>query len=254
MEYQVDLDTFRGPMDLLLFLVKRHEVDIFDIPISKITDRYFEYLNAIRQIDVERAGEFLVLAATLMEIKSKLLLPQNPESAEESDDPRLELVKQLVEYRKFKDAAAMLESLAEEQNSRFVREAPPEPEKPGVLPLLRPVELWDLVSAFGRLLRESAALQPTPIVVDETPQAVYQSQIRMRLKREHRIAFRELFQPPHNRSRLVGLFLAVLEMIRMKQVRVEQDDLFGEIWVSLCDGALEVSGDFAPPSDRAPDG
>jgi segregation and condensation protein A len=241
MEYQVDLDTFRGPMDLLLFLVKRHEVDIFDIPISKITDRYFEYLNAITQIDVERAGEFLVLAATLMEIKSKLLLPQSPDNVDNADDPRLELVKQLVEYRKYRDAAALLEDRAEQQNSRFSRESPPEPDKPGGPPPLRPVELWDLVSAFGRLLRESAALQPTPIIVDDTPQAVYQSQIRMRLRREPRIAFRDLFQPPHNRSRLVGLFLAVLEMMKMKQVLVEQDGPFGEIWVSLCDEPVDDS-------------
>ena len=249
MDYRVDLDTFRGPMDLLLFLVKRHEVDIFDIPISKITDRYCEYLNAIRLIDVERAGEFLVLAATLMEIKSKMLLPQNPENPEDADDPRLELVKQLVEYRKFKDAAAVLESRAEEQSSRFAREAPAEPDKPGAPPL-RPVELWDLVSAFGRLLRDAAALQPTPIIVDDTPQAVYQSQIRMRLKREPRIPFRDLFQAPYNRGRLIGLFLAVLELMKMKQVRVEQDDLFGEIWVSLVDDAPEeASGGLTPPVD-----
>src|SRR5258708_17776995 len=215
MDYQVDLDRFGGPMDLLLFLVKRHEVDIFDIPISKITDRYCEYLNAIRLIDVERAGEFLVLAATLMEIKSKLLLPHDVENPDEADDPRLELVKQLVEYRKFKDAAAVLEGRAEEQSSRFVREAPAEPEQLGAPPPLRPVELWDLVSAFGRLLRDAAALQPTPIIVDDTPQAVLQSQIRMRLRREPRIPFRDLFQPPYNRGRLIGLFLAVLELIRM---------------------------------------
>jgi segregation and condensation protein A len=172
-----------------------------------------------------------------MEIKSKMLLPQTPESATETDDLRLELVKQLVEYRRFKDAAALLESRAEEQSSRLPREAPPEPEQPDAPPPLRPVELWDLVSAFGRLLRESAALQPTPIIVDETPQAVYQSQIRIKLRREPRVLFRELFQPPFNRSRLVGLFLAILELIKMRQIRVEQESLFGEIWVSLCEEA-----------------
>src|SRR5204862_4370658 len=107
----------------------------------------------------------------------------------------------LVEYRKFKDAAAALETRAEAQSNRFAREAPAEPEKQDVLPV-RPVELWDLVSAFGRLLRDAAALQPTPIVVDDTPQAVYQSQIRMRLRRELRIPFRELFQAPYYRGRL----------------------------------------------------
>ena len=240
MDYQVDLETFRGPLDLLLFLVKRHEVDIFDIPIAKITERYFEYLNVLKQIDVERAGEFLVMAATLMEIKSKMLLPQDPHVAEEGEDPRKELVQQLVEYRKFKDAAAALESRAVEQSSRLARQAPAELDGPGAPPPVRPVELWDLVSAFGRLLREAEALQPTPIIVDDTPQFVYQAQIKQRLKREHRVAFSSLFTPPHFRSRLIGLFLALLEMIKTGQLFVEQADSFDEIWVVLNENAPDL--------------
>src|SRR5438270_12249923 len=104
MEYLIDLDTFRGPLDLLLYLVKRNEVDIFDIPIARMTEQFLEYLRMIELIDVERAGDFLVMAATLMEIKSKMLLPRSEESAEEEADPRLELVKQLIEYKRFKDA------------------------------------------------------------------------------------------------------------------------------------------------------
>jgi segregation and condensation protein A len=231
MDYQVDLDTFRGPLDLLLFLVKRHEVDIFDIPIAKITEQYFEYLNVLKQIDVERAGEFLVMAATLMEIKSKMLLPQDLAAPEEAEDPRRELVQQLVEYRKFKEAAAKLEVRAIEQTTRVAREAPAEVEEEGGPPPVRPVEMWDLVSAFGRLLRQAEALQPTPIIVDDTPQVVYQAQIRQRLKREPRVPFVALFTPPHLRSRLIGLFLAILEMIRTGQVLVEQPDPFGEIWI-----------------------
>ncbi|MFL5338994.1 MAG: segregation and condensation protein A [Gemmataceae bacterium] len=233
MDYQVDLATFRGPLDLLLFLVKRHEVEIFDIPIAQVTEQFFQYLNAIQQIDVELAGEFLVMAATLMEIKSRMLLPYAVGEKAEEEDPRLELVKQLVEYRKFKDAAALLEGRAEELNSRLPREAPPEPAKPGGPPPLRPVELWDLVAAFGRLVRESLALQPTPIIVDDTPQHIYLAQIRQRLKFEPRVSFAALFQPPLTRGRLIGLFLAVLEMIKMRQVTVEQPDRFGEIWVCL---------------------
>ena len=240
MDYQVDLDTFRGPLDLLLFLVKRHEVDVLDIPIAKITEQYFEYLNVLKQIDVERAGEFLVMAATLMEIKSKMLLPQDANVPEDVEDPRRELVQQLVEYRKFKDAAAALETRAIEQSSRVPRQALDEPRSDGGPPPVRPVELWDLVSAFGRLLREAAALQPTPIVVDDTPQHVYQAQIRQRLKREERVPFALLFTPPHYRSRLIGLFLAILEMIRTGQVTVEQPDPFGEIWIVWRDEPAET--------------
>ncbi len=253
MDLQVDLDAFRGPLDLLLFLVKRHEVDILDIPIAKITDKFVEYLNVISQIDVDRAGEFLVMAATLMEIKSKMLLPAGVELAVvEEEDPRLELVKQLVEYRKYKDAAAMLESRAEEQGTRLTREAVEDMPRIDGPPPLRPVELWDLVSAFGRILREAETLQPSPIIVDDTPQHVYQAQIRQQLQRENRCTFRDLFHPPFTRSRLVGLFLAVLEMIRLGQLEIEQIDRFGEIWVALRDEQLEQpeSIPMPDPSNR----
>lgn len=231
MDYQVDLDTFRGPLDLLLFLVKRNEVDICDIPIARLAEQFLDYLNVLQLVDVERAGDFLVMAATLMEIKSKLLLPRSEVVAEEEDDPRRQLVQQLLEYKKFKDAAALLETRAEQQLTRHARQAPPAagptPEQP-----LRHVELWDLVSAFGRLMRETLALQPRQIVVDETPQHVYMEQIVDRLAREPRLPFTALFTPPHHRVRLVGLFLAVLELIRRGQLLAEQPEPFGEIWLA----------------------
>src|SRR5436190_7952401 len=115
MDYKVELPTFRGPLDLLLFLVKHNEVDLYDIPIAVITEQFLAYLNLIQVVDVEAAGEFLVMAATLMEIKSKLLLPHAEAEQAEEADPRLELVKQLVEYKKFKEAASLLESRAERQ-------------------------------------------------------------------------------------------------------------------------------------------
>src|SRR6516164_8596350 len=115
MDYQVDLDIFRGPLDLLLYLVKRQEVDISEIPIARVAEQFLEYLRVIELIDVEWAGDFLVMAATLMEIKSKLLLPRGEEPTETEADPRLELVRQLVEYKQFKDVAALLEAQAERQ-------------------------------------------------------------------------------------------------------------------------------------------
>src|ERR1700757_2446009 len=121
MEYQVELETFRGPLDLLLYLVKHNEVDIRDIPIARVAEQFLQYLQAIEMIDVEWAGDFLVMAATLMEIKSRLLLPRTEEAEGEEADPRLELVKQLIEYKKFKDAAALLEAQAERHLARLPR-------------------------------------------------------------------------------------------------------------------------------------
>jgi segregation and condensation protein A len=234
MDYQVDLDSFRGPLDLLLYLVKRNEVDICDIPIARLAEQFLEYLSVLEWVDVERAGDFLVMAATLMEIKSKMLLPAGTEPAEEEADPRRQLVQQLLEYKQFKDAAALLEARAEHQLSRVARQAGDAPgPRSGAEQPLQPVELWDLVSAFGRLMRETLALQPKQIVEDETPLQVYMEQIVRRLEQTPRLAFAALFGPPRHRSRLVGLFLAILELMKSRRIMAEQADVFGEIWLGL---------------------
>jgi segregation and condensation protein A len=146
----------------------------------------------------------------------------------------LELVRQLVEYKKFKDAALLLEAQAERHLCRVPRHPveQPTPPDPSQSPI-RSVELWDLVSAFGRLMRETLALQPKQIVVDETPLHVYTDLILRRLQQEPRVAFASLFTPPHTRGRLVGLFLAILELTRRMHIFAEQDEAFGEIWVRL---------------------
>lgn len=238
MDYQVSLDVFRGPLDLLLYLVKRNEVDICDIPIARIAEQFLEYLRVAELIDVERAGDFLVMAATLMEIKSRMLLPRTEEATEEEADPRLELVRQLMEYKKFKDAASLLEAQAERQMCRLSRVPveTPAPASPASQPL-RQVELWDLVSAFGRLMRETLALQPQQIVMDQTPIHVYMEGILTRLEAEGPLALTALFTPPHTRGRLVGLFLAILELIKGKRVVAEQADIFSDISLRLLPAA-----------------
>jgi segregation and condensation protein A len=238
MDYQVELESFRGPLDLLLFLVKRNEVDICDIPIARVTEQFLEYLNVLQLIDVEWAGDFLVMAATLMEIKSKLLLPRPEEEGAEQADPRQELVRQLIEYKRFKDAAGLLELQAERQLARLARqpvEVPAAPD-PAQQPLRR-VELWDLVSAFGRLMRETQSLQPQQIVMDETPLQVHMEGILARLAGQPRLAFSDLFTPPHTRGRLLGLFLAVLELIKGRHISAEQTEPFGDIFLCLPDAA-----------------
>ncbi len=240
MEYKVDLETFRGPMDLLLYLVKHNEVDIYDIPIATVAEQFLAHLNLLQWIDVEWAGEFLVTAATLMEIKSRMLLPRTETAEAENEDPRLELVKQLIEYKKYKEAAALLEVQAEKQLSRLPRLPVDRPTLDPAQQPMRKVELWDLVSAFGRLMRETSALQPRRIVLDETPIHVHMERIVQRLERG-RLSFAELFTTPHSRGRLLGIFLAILELIKARRIRADQPEMFGDIWVDLA--PAEVTSD-----------
>jgi segregation and condensation protein A len=257
MNYRVDLPDFHGPLDLLLYLVKKNEVDVRDIPIARIAAQFQEYLSLLQVADIELAGDFLVMAATLMEIKSRMLLPQSGEASAataEADDPRRELVKQLVEYKKFKEAAARLEERANARQRRLPRQ-PVEPTAgPSGPPPVQAVELWDLVSAFGRLLSETQALQPRQVVVDETPLSVHVDTIRARLAMERRLRFRELFTPPYHRARLVGLFLAILELIKLREIALEQPEMFGDIWLSTS-AAGPGSGSAAEhePGDEAAD-
>jgi segregation and condensation protein A len=238
MEYQVNLETFRGPLDLLLYLVKRNEVDICDIPIARVTEQFLQYLQVIDLIDVEWAGDFLVMAATLMELKSRMLLPRDEALPDQEADPRLDLVRQLIEYKKFKDASALLDAEAERQFCRVPRQTvePQTGPDPAQQPL-QAVELWDLVSAFGRLMRETLAIQPRQIVVDETPIHVYMEQIAARLQQEGRLPLTVLFTPPHTRGRLLGLFLATLELTKTGTIIAEQPETFGDIWLALAPAA-----------------
>ncbi len=248
MDYRVELDNFRGPMDLLLWLVKHNEVDLQDIPIAVILDQYLAYLSVLEIIDVELAGEFLVMAATLMEIKSRLLLPRPPEADAEDADPRLELVKQLIEYKKYKEAAALLEEHADRQATRLSRLPSERPVFDPAEQPLRKVELWDLVSAFGRLMRETIALQPKQIVMDETPIQVHMERILDRLQQAGRLSFAELFTPPHTRGRLLGIFLAILELIKGRKIEAEQLEAFGEVWIVPAPAVVEAPLESAAPA------
>jgi segregation and condensation protein A len=232
-DYQVVLEAFQGPLDLLLFLVKREEVDILDIPIARIADQFKRYLEVLHFVDVEHAGEFLVMASTLMEIKSRMLLPRAEEQAQTEEDPRRELVKQLLLYRKIKEAAAQLERREEEHQLRLARQAAP-PTRERSPAALAPVELWDLVSAFGRLMRETALVQSTAVVVDHTPLSVYMDQMIQAVQAAGgSAAFSSLFPPPLTRSRLIGMFQALLELAKGRRLVPHQPEPFGEIWLRL---------------------
>jgi segregation and condensation protein A len=247
MDFRVDLAVFRGPMDLLLYLVRKHEVDILDIPIAPITDQFLEYLAVLQQLDVNAVGDFVAVASMLVEIKSQQILPRSDEVQEQIDDPRHELVRRLLEYKKYRDAASILEERSrnwQQHYPRLIDDIPPQERDPSD-ELIQEVELWDLVSAFGRIMRQSAITRPSSIVYDDTPIHVYMSRIHARLCEVRRLAFSELFQPGMHKSALVGVFLAVLELVRHHHVCVEQNEAFAEIWLAPdrgFSGPLDLSG------------
>ena len=234
MSFRVDLEIFRGPLDLLLYLVRKHEVEITEIPIAPITDQFLEHLSVLQQIDVNAVGDFLDMASMLIEIKSRMVLPRGGEEEEPLDDPRQELVQRLLEYKKFKDAASMLEERSRAWQEHFPRLGSDLPPRDRNLAEeeIQEVELWDLVSAFGRIMRDNQAAKPSSIVYDDTPIHVYMGRILEQLRAEGRVAFTTLFTSGMHKSAMVGIFLATLELVRHHDVRFEQNELFGEIWLS----------------------
>jgi segregation and condensation protein A len=205
-----------------------------NVPIALITQQYREYLEALQALNVDAVGEFLEMASTLIEIKSRLALPHGvDEEGEPLEDPRGQLVQQLLEYKKYKDAASILEERSLQWQKRYSRMAddlPPRRLDPGEQPI-HEVELWDLVSAFGRVMRDSRASQPSSIVYDDTPIQVYMQRIHKRLLENGRVSFSEMFELGAHKSALIGIFLAILELVRHHSVRTEQQEGHGEIWI-----------------------
>jgi len=226
-EYKINLDVFSGPLDLLLYLVRKEEVDIYDVPIAKITAEYIRYVEMLKLFDIELAGEFLVMAATLMEIKSAMLLPKDQLDAIEQDinDPRGELIRQLLEYKKFKDAANMLKASAESQQQKFSRsdniisslQPKTEPELD-----LDQISVWDLLNAFDTMMKATGNLMDISHIADDTPIDLYQIEILHRLQSEGAMSFTRIFEGKKNRLVMIGLFLAVLELVRERLVTAEQ--------------------------------
>jgi segregation and condensation protein A len=233
MDFRVQLDVFRGPLDLLLYLVRKHEVPIEEIPVAALAEQYLSYLEVLEQLNVDDVGDFLELASTLVEIKSQSVLPRGGEEADSWNDPREALVERLLEYKKYKDAASMLDERSRDWQRHYPRLAsdlPPREIDPAGQPI-QEVELWDLVSALGRILREAHAVEPQSIVYDETPIQVYMQRIHLRLVENQRAAFSEMFEPGMHKSAIVGVFLAVLELCRHHSVEAQQNELHGEIWL-----------------------
>lgn len=239
-DYKVDIDVYNGPLDLLLYLIKREELDIYDIPIARITEQYIAYIQMLKEIDPEAVGEFLVMAATLMEIKSRVLLPRPPvadDNEEDLSDPRSTLVRQLLEYKKFKDAARSLEQSALERSLRHERQ-PAMPEKNPDDLELESLDIWSLFEAFNRMLQQiGKAGGFHQVGVDDTPITLHAADITDALQRSGgRQKFEELFAG-RTRPEMIGLFLALLEMIRQRRVHAIQERATSSILVELLDPA-----------------
>jgi segregation and condensation protein A len=229
--YKVELDIFEGPLDLLLYLIKKDEVDIYNIPIETITNQYVEYIDLMHMLDLNIAGEFLVMASTLMYIKSKMLLPpeERPQEEVEEEDPRMDLVRQLLEYKKFKEAAHFLHSKEMLEEKIFVRHGPSEMENE--IPMVD-VNIFDLISAFNQALKKfEQSTAHHEVVQDNFSVSGKIYEIREMLKIKQSFSLTRLFDNMKSKIEVVVAFLALLELIRLKEVRAAQKELFGEIVV-----------------------
>ncbi len=231
--YKIKLPEFEGPMDLLLHLIRENKVDIYDIPISLITGQYLEYIEIMKELDLEIAGEFLVMAATLIQIKSRMLLPPDEEvPPEEIEDPRLELVQRLLEYQAFKDAASILKEKEDERLKIFVRYPEIPVEEEALLPelYLFDVNLFDLLAAFKKLLVNAPPEMRTITRETLTVKDKMMHIVDM-IENIETIRFEELFKESFTRVQLIVTFLALLELLRLGLARVYQERQFGNIWV-----------------------
>src|ERR1700738_4334193 len=239
-EYKFELEVFEGPLDLLLYLIKRDEVDIYDISIERVTTQYLEYLETFRMLDLEIAGEFVVMAANLIYIKSRNLLPvhqQPPEEEGEEEDPRWDLIRQLIEYKKFKDAAFQLHHRELLQEGLIVRvPEKPEFENSGTL-LKSEVGIFDLINAFQKVLKKiEKKREDLREIFEESFTVSDKIDFIMRtVLGKKSVAFFDLFATAASRTEIAVTFLALLELIRMHPIRVFQDGLFADI---------EIRGEF----------
>jgi len=251
-EYKVKFEVFEGPLDLLLYLIKKQEVDIYEVNLTSLATQFIEYIDTMRLLDLEIAGEFLVMAATLMYIKSRELLPVDlqPEVQEEDEgeDPRWELIRQLVEYKKFKDAAAELQELETVQENIFPRlPGRLEFEQEPLTPTRPEASIFDLVGAVNTILQRFVKRDDARDIFEDKWTVSEKIQHLMRsLGERPKLKFSELFETAATRFEVVATFLAVLELIRLKQILAVQAEDFGEIEIVRAEAPVEP-----PPTEPA---
>ncbi|SEA65728.1 condensin subunit ScpA [Desulfuromusa kysingii] len=234
MAIEIQLENFSGPLDLLLHLIKSHEMDIYDIRIVEITEQYLSVIEQMQYLDLDVAGEFLLMAASLIHIKSRMLLPVSDEVGEEEEDPRAELVKRLLEYQRYKDAAEVFQELPQLNRDIFTGQFHSsdvlidESEEDDVV-----VGLYQLAEAFYQLLKEKPPEVFHEVIRESLSVADYIERIAEKLLEYKRLSFREIFSKKHTRSELIVTFIATLEMVKMHVLNIEQVEDFSEIWLVL---------------------
>ncbi len=227
MAHRVRLEVFEGPLDLLLYLIKREELDIYDIPVARITDEYLQALKVMQLLNLDMAGEFLVMTATLMQIKSRMLLPAEEAAPEgEEEDPRADLVAQLLEYKRFKEAAEVLRGYEERRHEVFPRTASADEGE-----YLLEVSIFDLLGAVGTVLERAREDPVTEISAEEVTVEEKIRYLLDLLRERSAVTFGELFAGMATRVEIIATFLALLELVRLGEARARQADPFGEIRV-----------------------
>lgn len=234
MSYEIKLDVFEGPLDLLLYLIRKNEIDIYNIPIALIAGQYLSYLEMMRSLNLDLAGEYLVLASTLIHIKSRLLLPpaEDEGEGEEGDDPRKELVQQLLEYQAFKEAALSLDARPLLERDVFTRGAESDEEQTAAADAdeaLVEMDLFDLVMAFRRMIVGLDRKEELEIDTDKMSLADRINEIMERLSEEGQVTFSDLLGERTDRKRIIYTFLAILELMKLRMVRAYQSGPFGAI-------------------------
>ncbi|MBM3803431.1 MAG: chromosome segregation protein ScpA [Acidimicrobiia bacterium] len=229
-DYRVHLPAYDGPLDLLLDLIRKQEIDIYDIPIAKITEQYLAYIRLLEELDIGVAGEFLLMAATLIHIKSRMLLPKDPLALEgEEADPRAELVARLLEHEKFKSAAQMLHQKELVENSTWTRPGLSDWQEPGSEEEIQ-VTLFDLVATFQKILDRAKARAQVEIERDEMTVGQVIEQLRAFFERTRgTVNLTEVFESYRSRKSVIVAFLAILEMVHLRAIKLLQKNTFGEI-------------------------
>jgi segregation and condensation protein A len=232
---KIRLDIFEGPLDLLLYLIKRNHLNIYDIPVTQVVDQYLQFLELMKLLDINIASEYLVMAATLINIKSKMLLPQEEKPEETEPDPREELVKKLLEYEKFKDVASFLKEKERERLKYITRLSTQQPESKEVY---LEASIFDLISAFESALKEVPRDIFFEIIKDEfTMEEKMHDLLHLFLIKET-VSLDELFSSAKSKLEIVVIFLAILELIKLREIIAIQKDLFGPILIARKENVL----------------